>query len=119
MDWTFRNIAKPGDLVLGQTGRLSLAPKFVLKEKYRASHMYVVGLTGKGKSKFLESCIYQDITNGRGCGVIDPHSDLIEDLLNLLLTKGVLNKPKILERIIYVDPSRTDYIVPFNVLEKG
>jgi len=119
MDWTLSSIAKPGDLILGQTGRFGLGPKYVLKEKFRSSHMYVVGLTGKGKSKFLEHCIYQDIANGRGCGVIDPHSDLIDDLLNLLLAKGVLNKPEILERIIYVDPSRTDYIVPFNVLEKG
>jgi hypothetical protein len=119
MDWTFSSMAKPGDLILGQTGRFGLGPKYVLKEKFRSSHMYVVGLTGKGKSKFLEYCIYQDIANGRGCGVIDPHSDLIDDLLSLLLTKGVLNKPEILERIIYVDPSRTDYIVPFNVLEKG
>ncbi len=117
MDWTLRSIADPGDLVLGQTGGFGLKPKYVLKEKFRYSHMYVVGLTGKGKSKFLEHCIYQDIANGRGCGVIDPHSDLIDDLLNLLFANGVLDNPEILKRIIYVEPSRRDYIVPFNVLK--
>lgn len=105
--------------MLGQMGNWPLAPKFVLKEKFRPSHMYVIGLTGKGKSKFLEHCIYQDIANGRGCGVIDPHSDLIDDLLGLLQENGILNQPEIANRIIYLDPSRIDNAVPFNVLEKG
>ncbi|HKZ40581.1 MAG TPA: hypothetical protein VJ044_06435 [Candidatus Hodarchaeales archaeon] len=106
-------------MVLGQLGKYPFAPKFVLKEKYRSSHMYVVGLTGKGKSKFLESCIYQDITNGRGCGVIDPHSDLIEDLLSLLRSRRVLERPDIGDRILYLDPSQINHAFPFNVLEKG
>jgi len=36
--------------------------------------MYVIGMPGKGKSKFLDRCLYQDIAAGRGCGLIDPHS---------------------------------------------
>ena len=30
-------------------------------------HLYVLGITGKGKSKFLEGLILQDILAGRGC----------------------------------------------------
>ncbi|MCL5428310.1 MAG: type IV secretory system conjugative DNA transfer family protein [Chloroflexi bacterium] len=105
--------------MLGQMGNFPFAPKYVLKEKHRPSHMYVIGLTGMGKSKFLEHCIYQDIVNGRGCGVIDPHSDLIDDLLSLLDQRGFLYKPEIREKIIYLDPSRTDRVTPFNVLRLG
>jgi hypothetical protein len=78
--------------------------------------MYVIGMSGKGKSKLLEWCLYQDIAAGRGCGLIDPHSLLVDDLLRLLITRNVLDDPDIRHRLIYVDPARTDYVVPFNVL---
>ena len=78
--------------------------------------MYVIGMSGKGKSKLLEHCLYQDIESGRGCGLIDPHALLADDLLRLLITRGVLADPAIRNRLIYVDPARTDYVIPFNVL---
>ena len=78
--------------------------------------MYVIGMSGKGKSKFLESCLYQDIAADRGCGLIDPHSLLADDVLRLLITQKVLDNPDKSDRFIYVDPARTDYVVPFNVL---
>jgi len=78
--------------------------------------MYVIGMSGKGESKLLEWCLYQDIAAGRGCGLIDPHSLLVDDLLRLLVTKGVLADPDIRHRLIYVDLARTDYVIPFNVL---
>jgi len=43
--------------------------------------MYVVGKTGTGKSKFLLSLMINDIQQGKGIGVIDPHGDLIEELM--------------------------------------
>jgi hypothetical protein len=70
----------------------------------------------KGKSKLLEHCLYQDIAAGRGCGLIDPHSLLVDDLLRLLITRGVLANPDIRRRLIYVDPASTDYVIPFNAL---
>jgi hypothetical protein len=73
-------------------------------------------MSGKGKSKLLEWCLYQDIAAGSGCGLIDPHSLLADDLLRLLVTREVLADPDIRHRLIYVDPARTDYIIPFNVL---
>jgi len=78
--------------------------------------MYVIGMSGNGKSKLLEYCLYQDIAASRGCGLIDPHSLLADDLLRLLVTRNVLADPDIRHRLIYVDPARTDYVVPFNVL---
>mgnify|MGYP000524700865 CR=1 FL=1 len=50
-----------------------------IREEDRATHLYVIGATGTGKTKFLEFLIRQDIEKGNGFGVIDPHGDLIED----------------------------------------
>ena len=60
--------------------------------------------------------MYQDTVAGRGCGLIDPHSLPADDLLRLLVTKGVLASPRVREQLIYVDPARTGYVIPFNVL---
>ncbi len=116
--------ARSDHLVLGQTGPFSFFPRCRVPLKVRAAHTYVVGITGQGKSKLLEHTLFQDITQGRGCGLLDPHSDLASDTLRYLATwydKSYMDKPylhhrKNLERIIYFDPSRTDFILPFNVL---
>ena len=112
------------DLVLGQTGPFGFFPKCKISQRERAAHTYVVGITGQGKSKLLQHLLFQDITQGRGCGLLDPHSDLACDTLRYLaswydrsyMDRPYLHESKSLERIIYFDPSRTDYIVPFNVL---
>jgi len=105
-----------GDQVLGRLWRFPILPVFRVTASSRTAHMYVIGMSGKGKSKLLEYCLYQDIAAGRGCGLIDPHSLLVDDLLRLLITRDALADPDIRHRLIYVDPARTDYVVPFNVL---
>jgi len=104
------------DLVLGSLWRFPISPLFRVTASARTAHMYVIGMSGKGKSRLLEYCLYQDIAARRGCGLIDPHSLLVEDLLRLLVTRNVLANRDIRHRLIYVDPARTDYVVPFNVL---
>jgi hypothetical protein len=104
------------DLILGRLGRFPISPLVRVTPSARTAHMYVIGMSGKGKSKLLEWCLYEDIAAGRGCGLIDPHSLLVDDLLRLLITQGVLSNPDIRHRLIYVDPARTDYVIPFNVL---
>lgn len=47
----------------------------------RDKTVYILGRPGMGKSTLLLSMARQDIVNGRGVGVIDPHGDLIADLL--------------------------------------
>lgn len=78
--------------------------------------MYVVGKTGKGKSKFLQHCLFQDVVTGRGCGVIDPHADLISDLLAQLQTNRLLQDSTTTDRIVYLNPADHSHIIPFNVL---
>lgn len=102
------------NLELGTTGLFGLS-RLRVAESDRQTHTYVVGITGKGKSKLLEHILFQDIVSGRGCGVLDPHSDLVGDLLQYLHSHPEKASPH-MERIIYVDPSRRDHLVPFNVL---
>jgi hypothetical protein len=111
-------------IVLGKTGWFPWQ-RFFLGEGERKTHMYVVGTTTRGKSKLMEHCLYQDITAGRGAGIIDPHGDLADDLLRRLSShRGMwgmkppfTDNPTNLDRIIYIDPSRTDYSVAINPLQ--
>jgi hypothetical protein len=61
-----------GDLVLGRLGRFPISPLSRLAAPARTAHLYVIGMSGKGKSNLLEYCLYQDIAASRVCGLIDP-----------------------------------------------
>ncbi|GEM_PF-1835403 len=85
-----------------QTVRLSIAD--------RMRHVYVVGRTGTGKSSLLQRMILQDIEQGYGVIVIDPHGDLVD---------GVLERcPTYREQdVMLFDPSDIDYPMGFNMLD--
>ncbi|MGD8457506.1 MAG: type IV secretion system DNA-binding domain-containing protein [Anaerolineales bacterium] len=109
---------KEDELILGRKGKYNFFPRFRVSYDVRKFHTYVVGLTGRGKSKFLQNCLVQDISAGRGCAVIDPHGDLAKDVLRNLISNGYFNDGSAFDRIIYVAPRRRDYIIPFNVLAR-
>lgn len=90
-------------------------PKGIPQEA-REAHFYVVGATRTGKTKFLESLIEQDIKNGEGFCVIDPHGDLTEDIKGYLyLMKG---KEFLQENVVLIDLTDKKNIVAFNPLER-
>jgi len=89
-----------------------------IKEEDRATHLYVIGATGTGKTKFLEYLIQQDIGKRNGFGVIDPHGDLIEDIKDLLLFYYSPDDSEISEKVVLIDPTDPVYTVTFNPLEK-
>ncbi len=47
----------------------------------RLRHMYVIGKTGVGKSKFLISQMIDDMIYGKWLAVVDPHGDLIDEVM--------------------------------------
>ena len=112
------NQNKTNDLVLGRIGPYNIFPRFKISQKTRRFHSYVVGLTGRGKSKFLQNCIVQDILAGRGCAVVDPHGDLAKDVLCSLISCGYFSDDAVYDHILYVAPRRRDYTIPFNVLAR-
>ena len=76
----------------------------------RQRHMYIIGKTGTGKSKFLQSLILQDIVAGKGLCFMDPHGDAVEELLGMV-------PPERAEDIIYFRPSDTERPMGLNLLE--
>lgn len=83
---------------------------FGIKRGDRRRHLYIIGKSGVGKSKLLELLIRQDIFYGHGVCVIDPHGDLIEDILNFIPQNRI-------EDVCLIDPSDLDYPVSFNPLK--
>lgn len=76
----------------------------------RRRHMYIIGKTGTGKSQLLEEMIAQDIEAGHGVGVIDPHGDLVHNVLKRI-------PPSRAEDVIYFDPSDSERPMGLNMLE--
>jgi hypothetical protein len=109
---------KKDHLLLGRTGQSRYHPKVFISPQVRKFHSYVTGLTGRGKSKFLQNCLVQDIMAGRGCAVVDPHGDLAKDVLRSLVTSGYFMDESAYDRLMYVAPRRRDYVIPFNVLSR-
>lgn len=54
---------------------------FGITREDRRHHLYVIGKTGTGKSTLLETFIRQDLVNGEGVCLLDPHGDLVEGIL--------------------------------------
>jgi len=87
--------------------------EIALSENQRSTHTYVIGQSGTGKSRAMESWILQDIHAGHGVGVIDPHGDLYNHLIARLA-----DIPQVWQRVILFDPLDPDWVVGFNPLEK-
>ncbi len=76
----------------------------------RRRHVYIIGKTGTGKSELLKEMVKQDIQGGHGVCVMDPHGDLIDDILRFV-------PPERAEDVIYFDPSDTERPMGLNLLE--
>lgn len=97
-------------LTLGENVHRGVSRPVVIPTPERLKHMHVVGVSGVGKSTLLLSIALQDIEAGRGVAVIDPHGDLVDDLLGRIPASRM-------DDVIVLDP--TDAIAPvgFNVLQ--
>lgn len=97
-------------LFLGRSTYRGLSRDVFMERDDRRRHMYIIGKTGTGKTEFLKQMIMQDIQNGEGLAVVDPHGDLIEDILRLMPAKRA-------EDVILFDPSDTLRPMGFNMLD--
>ncbi len=110
----------PAPLSLKRTGGLDIEfadnnyggsiTKIGLTEDERRRHMYILGATGTGKSTLLLSMIAQDMKNGKGICVIDPHGDLAEKILPLVPANRIKD-------IIYFNPDDVSHPIGINLLE--
>ena len=81
-----------------------------IKTEDRFRHFYVIGQTGTGKSSILQVMARQDFANGEWVCIIDPHGDLVRDLLPFIPRERA-------DDVIYFDPSDTDRPMWLNILE--
>lgn len=80
------------------------------KKNDRSRHHYIIGKSGSGKSVLLSYMARQDILNGEGVCIIDPHGDLIEDALSYIPKERAKD-------VIIFDPSDTERPMGLNILE--
>jgi len=81
-----------------------------LPNDLRLRHVHVIGASGSGKSTLLLDLISQDIEAGRGVALLDPHGDLVDEIL------GRIPEERLADAILF-DPSDTAYPVAWNILE--
>ncbi len=84
--------------------------RFGIRKKDRRYHMYVVGKTGVGKSTLLLNMVKQDIENGEGMALLDPHGDLVEKALKIIPESRIKD-------LIYFNPQHKEQTLYFNPLE--
>ncbi|MGI8601814.1 MAG: helicase HerA domain-containing protein [Verrucomicrobiales bacterium] len=77
------------------------SPLFGIRAPDARQHCYIIGKTGSGKSTLLRNLILQHIALGHGVGLIDPHGDLADSLLD------------------HIPPARDDHLCYFNPAEAG
>jgi hypothetical protein len=76
----------------------------------RLRHMYMIGKTGSGKSSLFQTMVIQDILKGNGVGVVDPHGELINAILEYIPDDRI-------EDVVLIDPADTEYPVGINIME--
>lgn len=87
----------------GETRPVSLA------DEHRLRHTYLIGASGTGKSSLLLQMALQDLAAGHGFAVLDPHGDLIDDLLARIPANRIPD-------VVLFDPTDEAYPVGFNIL---
>lgn len=97
-------------LLLGRNEYRGKATDILIQREDRRRHMYIIGKSGSGKSWLLANMARQDIAAGEGVCVIDPHGDLVDDVLSSIPKERV-------EDVVIFDPSDTAMPLGMNLLE--
>jgi len=100
------------DVVIGVSEYAGEQVPIGITLEQRLKHMYIIGKTGMGKTTLMTSSIYQDMVNGKGLAVFDPHGDMLKELLGIIPE----NRRK---DVILFDPSDRNYPIGLNLLSPG
>jgi len=101
----------PGDgIVLGKNIYRGEERIVRMTDGDRQRHLYIIGQTGTGKSTLMKAMIRQDIENGKGLCLIDPHGEFAE------FAASVIPKNRI-DDVIYFDPGDIDRPMGLNMME--
>ncbi|HCM53262.1 TPA: hypothetical protein DIS57_04875 [Candidatus Wolfebacteria bacterium] len=97
--------------IFAKTNFRNQSVNFGIKSADRLRHMYVVGKSGTGKTTMMKNLMINDIKNGFGVAVLDPHGEFVEELLKHVPEDRIKD-------VIYVNPADIDNPVGFNPLER-
>lgn len=98
------------DVVFAENNYGGKTTQIGLTQDERRRHMYILGATGTGKSTMLLSMINSDLQNNKGVAVIDPHGDLIDQILHIIPEERIND-------VVYFNPDDIAYPMGINVLE--
>ncbi|MDZ7611281.1 MAG: type IV secretion system DNA-binding domain-containing protein [Candidatus Moranbacteria bacterium] len=84
---------------------------FGIKIDDRRRHVYTIGKTGMGKTNLIQNMAIQDIRDGNGVAVADPHGEFAEECMKAVPASRIND-------VIYFNPADTDYPIAMNVMEK-
>lgn len=102
-------VARGHRLRLGDNVHGGVTQPVTLSQEHRLRHTHVIGASGTGKSTLLLNLILQDMEHGEGLAVLDPHGDLIDQILGYVPEQRH-------EDVILIDPADAGYPVGFNIL---
>jgi len=97
-------------LLLGHNVFRGIKKDIFVKEADRLRHTYIIGKSGVGKSVLLANMAIQDVLNGDGLCVIDPHGDLVDDILDRIPASRA-------EDVILFSPADLERPMGLNLLE--
>src|SRR5436309_9409008 len=84
--------------------------RFGITRADRRAHMYIIGKTGTGKSTLIANLARQDLVHGEGFALLDPHGDLVEQVLRSVPKEKQAD-------LIYFNAPDTAHPLAFNPLE--
>ena len=100
-------------LVLAHSNYPEMADRpLALRRTDRLKHLWLLGPTGTGKSTLVANMAIQDARAGYGLVVVDPKSDLCDEILARLPEERR-------EDVIVLNPAATDHPIGFNILQSA
>ena len=103
-------VRQPPGVVIGDNEHNGETVPVFLTADQRVRHTHIIGSSGCGKSSLLLNLIRQDIENGDGVAVLEPHGDLIDQILTLIPAKRI-------DDVVLVNPSDVEFPIGFNILQ--
>ena len=106
----FQYHPQKADIALFMNEYQGVAQPIQMGTEDRMRHMFIVGQTGTGKSTLMEALILQDIQAGKGIAVVDPHGDMVDNVLGKIPDSR-------LKDVIVLDLLEKDHPLGLNLIE--
>lgn len=95
----------------------ALGQPVVLHGSAAATHKFLLGLTGSGKTSFQDVACVQAINQNVGTLYLDPHGDGCRSVVRMLAETGFYADARAYQRVVYLPfAGRGERYVPLNVL---